>query len=208
MMGAKMSEHSLTLLHSRQTRETGADSKSWDSKHACSEKLKNKVKCLAVSQRTVDFPHFDFRASGRCWADTHKLHFTGHLPRIVQSSGAGLAAQAALSLSREQPAKVHSEHTLNGHLGPGSDKSAVAVASLRVKGSDTDRHGGGEQSGLSSGPQPLLGSHPLPRSKGFQSRQLSSHFSVRRTSPSLSEVSPCLEYPSYLRNFKKMPDLS
>lgn len=198
----------LTLLHSRQTRDTGADSKSWDSKHACSEKLKNKVKCLAVSQRTVDFPHFDFRASGRCWADTHKLHFTGHLPRIVQSLGAGLAARAALSLSREQPAKVHSEHTLNGHLGLGSDKSPVAAASLRVKGSDTDRRGGGEQSELSSGPQPLLGSHPLPRSKGFQSRQLSSHFSVRRTSLSLSEVSPCLEYPSYLRNFKEMPDLS
>lgn len=65
---------------------------------------------------------------------------------------------------------------------------------------DTDRHGGGEQSGLVSTPS-LLGSHPLPRSKGFQSRQLSSHFSVRRTSPSLSEVSPCLEYSILFKEF-------
>ena len=91
MTGTKMSEHSLTLLHSRQTRETGADSKSWDSKHACSEKLKNEVKCLAVSQRKVNFPHFDFQASGWCWMDSHMVHFAGHLPRIVRSSGAGLA---------------------------------------------------------------------------------------------------------------------
>lgn len=110
--------------------------------------------------------------------------------------------------AHEQPAKMHSEYTVNGHLGPGNDKSAVAAASLRVKGNDTDGDGVGEQSELSSGPRPLLGSHPLPHSKGFQSCQLFSHFFVRRTIPSLSEVSPCLEYPSYLRNFKKMPDLA
>lgn len=57
--------------------------------------------------------------------------------------------------AHEQAAKIHSEYTLNGHLGRGNDESAVAAASLRVKGNDTDRDGGGKQSKLSSGPQPL-----------------------------------------------------
>lgn len=108
-MGAKMSEHSLTLLHFRQTRETGADSKLTQSTPA----LRNSRTRSSVWQslkQLVDFPHL-ISCLRPVLADTHKLHFTGHLPRIVQSSGAGLAAQAALSLSREQPAKVHSWST-------------------------------------------------------------------------------------------------
>lgn len=91
MTCSKMREHSFALLHFRQTREAGVDSKSWDSKHTCSEELKNKVKCLAVSQRKVNFPHFDSQASGWCWADSHLVHFAACLPRILQSSGAELA---------------------------------------------------------------------------------------------------------------------
>ena len=61
--------------------------------------------------------------------------------------------------AREQAAKIHSEYTLNGHFGQGNDKSAVAAASLRVKGNETDGDGRGKQSELSSGPQPLCWVH-------------------------------------------------
>ena len=73
------------------------------------------------------------------------VHFAGHLPRIIRSSEHSLQREPSLSLTpRAGTAEMHSEYTLNGHLGPGNDKSAVAAAFLRMKGNDTNGDGGRE----------------------------------------------------------------
>lgn len=71
------------------------------------------------------------------------LTFQNAFPEPAKSSEHGLQFEPAFSLSTQAgAANMHSKCALNGHLGPGNDKSAAAVASLMMKDKDTNGDGG------------------------------------------------------------------